>query len=283
MGGKINEIKSSIGKGTYISFTINQKSLPETRSLDFSNFNYNVLIVDDDQRSGALLSDLLGKLKISSFRLDPSLHLADELRRSQYTHVLITLNSKYQITNEDFQDVNFVLLVDKKESVPPRLLKYSSLRKPFDSMEIYKFFNVSKEANNELLDYFGSTALLVDDDPINLMVLEAYLRQHNIACKMVGTGKEVLSNLQSNRYDIIFLDQIMAEMTGAETAGFIRRTKGDYFSKVPLIAVTSETSTTMLDVYYQSGINEVLSKPIDYGALDIILGKYLKVKKDDLA
>jgi len=79
-----------------------------------------------------------------------------------------------------------------------------------------------------------SKILIVDDNPFNIMALETILESLEVKCDSVKSGSvalEKLRNCQTNQcrnkeckaYSVVFMDQEMPEMSGADTVREIRR------------------------------------------------------------
>src|SRR5689334_18744112 len=64
--------------------------------------------------------------------------------------------------------------------------------------------------------------LLVDDEPANLLALEAVLGGLGQRLDRAGSGKEALRHLIKDEFALILLDVSMPDMDGFETARLIR-------------------------------------------------------------
>jgi two-component system, sensor histidine kinase and response regulator len=74
-------------------------------------------------------------------------------------------------------------------------------------------------------------------------------------------GKEALSAIASERYDLVLMDCLMPEMDGFEATRRIRAQAG-YASQVPIIAMTANAFTQDRDACLASGMTDYLSKPV---------------------
>jgi CheY-like chemotaxis protein/HPt (histidine-containing phosphotransfer) domain-containing protein len=92
-------------------------------------------------------------------------------------------------------------------------------------------------------------------------------------------GREALFKIVHNRYDLVFLDHMMPEMDGVEIAKRIRARDGEYYKKIPLIALSANAVSGARELFIESGMNDFISKPIDSGQLNTILAKYLPPEK----
>ena len=139
---------------------------------------------------------------------------------------------------------------------------------------------VNKESNlvvNEqtTLDYEtfeGKKVLVVDDSKLNLKVAENVLKNFKVSTETVTSGLECLSCVKSKKYDIIFMDIMMPNMSGVEVLKKLREEKVN----IPVIALTADAIEGQEEKYISEGFDGYLSKPIDKTKLKVILNKYLK-------
>jgi signal transduction histidine kinase len=122
------------------------------------------------------------------------------------------------------------------------------------------------------LALFGSSALpepnddrvnilLVDDQPANLLALEAMLQELGQTIIKAGSGREALKWLLTNDCAVILLDVKMPEMDGFETAELIRQR--DKSRHTPIIFLTAaDRSHTQAVRGYAVGAVDYLVKPV---------------------
>jgi CheY-like chemotaxis protein len=116
-------------------------------------------------------------------------------------------------------------------------------------------------------------ALIVDDTATNARLLALLLRRLGLAADCCSSGAEAVSLVREAAYDIIFMDHLMPDMDGIETARCIRslsRTDGDRFKTVPIVAVSAAPREEVKRLFPENGFNDYLIKPIDYGQLEAI-------------
>ena len=87
-----------------------------------------------------------------------------------------------------------------------------------------------------------------------------------------GDGYEAVENAKDQLPDLILMDLMMPVMDGFEAAEFIRQY--GRLNKVPILAVTAYGNYSV-ERAKESGINEVLTKPLDFDKLEQVLKKYL--------
>lgn len=126
--------------------------------------------------------------------------------------------------------------------------------------------------NQEFIGH-GERVLVVDDNNLNLKVVDRLLRPYNLEIDYVNSGRECLNKITSgNKYDIVFLDDQMPEMTGMETMQHLKNIPS---YDVPTIALTANAITGMREKYLNNGFSDYLSKPINRDLLKNILVKFL--------
>jgi CheY-like chemotaxis protein len=79
--------------------------------------------------------------------------------------------------------------------------------------------------------------LLVDDQPANLLALEAVLDNRGYEIVTATCGREAVASIHSNDSAVILLDVMMPEMDGFETASRIRGLERGKLT--PIIFVTA--------------------------------------------
>ena len=118
--------------------------------------------------------------------------------------------------------------------------------------------------------------LVVDDQPQNIELLEAYLVPQGYEIIMATSGEDALGKLSSNQIDLILLDVMMPGMDGFEVA---RRVRQDNIHRLlPIIMVSSLRETEDRVKGIEAGCDDFLSKPIDKITLLARVRSLLKVK-----
>jgi signal transduction histidine kinase/CheY-like chemotaxis protein len=117
-------------------------------------------------------------------------------------------------------------------------------------------------------------ALVVDDISFNLHVARGLLALYRLQIDTAASGQEAIEKAQSKQYDIIFMDHMMPEMDGIETADAIRKIDG--YANTPIIALTANAMRGMRELYLERGFQSYLSKPISMNALDEVIREHLE-------
>ena len=126
---------------------------------------------------------------------------------------------------------------------------------------------------SSLLDCKGKKILVIDDNSINLKLAERLLSQYNFDITLIDNGHDAIEEISNNKYDMIFLDQMMPEMDGVETLNEMRKLSNDL---PPVIALTANSYSGAKDIYLNKGFDNYLAKPINLKSLNKIINEYFK-------
>ena len=102
--------------------------------------------------------------------------------------------------------------------------------------------------------------LLVDDQPANLLALEAVLQELGEPLVSASSGQEALRQLRDNDFAAVLLDVRMPGMDGFETARLIRAQKRS--RRTPIIFITADPAAVSIDEAYALGAVDFLAKPL---------------------
>ncbi|MCD7726565.1 MAG: ATP-binding protein [Clostridiales bacterium] len=105
--------------------------------------------------------------------------------------------------------------------------------------------------------------LIVDDNLVNLRVAAGLMRPFGMQVDTAKSGAEALAKAQEKDYHLIFMDHMMPEMDGVETARKIRALEGGYYKEVPIIALTANAISGAREMFVEEGLNDFIAKPIN--------------------
>lgn len=121
-------------------------------------------------------------------------------------------------------------------------------------------------------DFSGKKALVVDDSPDNLRLIELFLRNTDLQMTFAETGQEALERAKQNDYDLVLLDVQMPDMDGYQVTRELRN-RG---LAMPIIAVTAHAMKEDHDACLAAGYNTVLVKPLNRSLLVQTLQQHLQ-------
>jgi len=118
--------------------------------------------------------------------------------------------------------------------------------------------------------------LIVDDNKVNLTVISLLLEKYGAKTVTANGGEEAISVIKESKdFDLIFMDYMMPECDGITATRRIRETEGEYFKKVPIIALTADVVADDQIKFAAAGMNDCLLKPIKKEVLEEVLRRYL--------
>jgi CheY-like chemotaxis protein/HPt (histidine-containing phosphotransfer) domain-containing protein len=124
----------------------------------------------------------------------------------------------------------------------------------------------------------GTLALLVDDHPVNRMLLLRQVNTLGYAAETANDGLHALELWKSRRFAIVITDCNMPNMDGYELARSIRRLEsGDYRRRVPIVACTANAMRGEAEKCFAAGMDDYLTKPIELKQLLAKLDQWLPV------
>ncbi|EWH02938.1 ATP-binding protein [Halomonas sp. BC04] len=118
--------------------------------------------------------------------------------------------------------------------------------------------------------------LVVDDNASNRRLLKDMLQRPGLWIEEAGSGEEALALAESERFDLVLMDIRMPGMDGVETTQALRQLGGSW-SHCPVVAVTAHALEDDRQQLLDSGLQEVLIKPVDSHALELILQRHLRI------
>lgn len=147
-------------------------------------------------------------------------------------------------------------------------------QKIVDQKPLGEVLKTEKPASTmEKLDCSAYTALIVDDNLLNIKVAKRLLEGYKFKVESVTSGQECVYKIKEDaKYDIIFMDHMMPEMDGIETLHVLKKLDG--YELPPIVALTANAIAGMKEMYLNEGFDEYLSKPINTTELNRIINLY---------
>ena len=130
----------------------------------------------------------------------------------------------------------------------------------------------------EYYDYSGYTALIAEDNELNIAILSELLKEIGFDIISVSDGRQAVyafNKAKRDEIDVILLDIDMPVMNGYEAANTIRKSKHANYASVPIIGMSSEISAHDFKKQHKNVFTSCISKPIDIDELYYALDKYI--------
>src|SRR5665213_2332192 len=263
-----------------------------------------VLVVDDNITNLHLMEETLGYFQIYCETCTNGQDALLKIERANISGEPFDLI----ITDHHMPGMDGINLVKEiKQSIPgavqPFILMLSSIEKNLyqtdaDKTGIDKF--ISKpvklhELNSTLLSLFeknmqndvlhpsfesienisqSASILVVDDDPVNMMLISEVLKRMGFDIIQMQNGKEVIEMLPHYDPVLIFMDVNMPEMDGYTTTRIIRKMQTAQ-SRIPIIALTADAMKGDKERCLDAGMNSYISKPFKLEEIEAVLREYV--------
>lgn len=130
-----------------------------------------------------------------------------------------------------------------------------------------------------LPDLSSVKILVAEDNRTNQIVIRRYLKRRGCYIKIVDHGRAVLDALEAETFDLVLMDCHMPEMDGYEVTRRIRAREEAQTSetrpRLLIIALTASAMDNDRERCLAVGMNDFMTKPIQFRQLDNILQKWL--------
>lgn len=124
----------------------------------------------------------------------------------------------------------------------------------------------------------GLKILLAEDNRSNREIALFFLGKLGCKADVVGDGKEVLTALERQEYDIVLMDCLMPEMDGFEATRALREKEKPKGKRTTVIAMTANALSEDREKCLVAGMDDYLSKPISLSALHDALARHIPPK-----
>lgn len=138
----------------------------------------------------------------------------------------------------------------------------------------------NKEESKEYLQELeGKRILLVEDNELNMEIATEILEMQGVKITQAFDGKQavdIFRNSVEGYFDAILMDVQMPVMDGYEATSCIRKLPRRDARSVVILAVTANAFADDIIQAEKAGMNEHISKPIDFKELQKALTKFMK-------
>jgi len=130
-----------------------------------------------------------------------------------------------------------------------------------------------KDLNLDLNQY---SVLIVDDVPLNTMLVEKMLSRFHFRIRKAENGLEAMREVIAEKPHLIFLDIMMPIMDGFQVLEQLR--KNPDYASVKVVVLSALNSNEDIVKAYNLGANDFISKPIMLEKLLNSVAKQLGIK-----
>ena len=117
--------------------------------------------------------------------------------------------------------------------------------------------------------------LVVDDNPVNCAIAKGMLKSLQCEAYCAANGEEALAACAADHYDLVLMDCDMPVMDGLTATALIRQREASTNApRLPIIALTANTESSLIEKCVQAGMDDYHTKPIKLTTLVQILTRW---------
>ena len=287
MGGELR-VESEPGKGSTFSFSLpltagELEESSESPLVKTSLTNRRALIVDDNATNRMFLRQQMRLWSIEPIEVSSAVEALEFIQSGEEVDLVL---SDFQMPGMDgvalarkikelaaFRNLPIILFSSIMEKVPTGCegLLASVITKPIRPALLRQA--VIRALDLAVIDPIRAPELaesqptplrilVAEDNPVNQKVVEMMLRKLGLAAQIVNNGREAVTAVQQNEFDLIFLDVQMAELDGIGAAREIRRLYEGKVRRPELIAVTANAFKEDGEACLAAGMDSYMAKPV---------------------
>ncbi|MGN0153309.1 MAG: ATP-binding protein [Lachnospiraceae bacterium] len=286
------QIESTEGRGTTVSVSIPQKVVDESSGMTITNRENLCLacfvmpeqfeVPEVRNYYNEMISHMVQGLDIPLHRISNMDELGKLTSMYQLTHLFIG-EEEYKENAAYFEDLDQnieVVVAANNNFVLPQHSRVKLIRKPISCLPIIRILNAEASGDVETLKKKhmicpGIRVLVVDDEPMNLIVAEGIFKTYQMIVKTAESGWKAIELCEKEEFDLIFLDHMMPEMDGVETLKQLRRIYTNENRVFTVIAFTANAVSGAREMFLREGFDEFVSKPIEPLEMERVLRKVL--------
>ena len=284
-------IESSIGGGTSVRVSIPNRiidpnpcmSVKDRESISLGAYLHFEKYSNPHVREfyDSMVRNIVTGLKVSMHRVDNLGSLRALVDNKKLTHLFAgpeEYNSAVEYMESLASDVLVTVVANPEELNRPTASKVRVMPKPFYCFPVMGILN-SKPGDDVFeegaVSFTGARALIVDDEPMNLIVSSGMLRRYGMIVTTCESGQEAIDLCRQNEYDVIFMDHMMPVMDGVEAMRRIRSEQTRSKIITPVIAFTANAVSSAREMFRQAGFDGFVAKPVDMVELERVLKRVL--------
>lgn len=100
---------------------------------------------------------------------------------------------------------------------------------------------------------------LLEDDPDQSVLLQAWLAEAGHKCSVFSSGKEITKSIIRDSYDVLILDWLVPDMNGMEVLQWVRENVQWH---IPVLFITQRDAEEDVVQALQFGADDYMSKPV---------------------
>ena len=277
MDGEIH-VESKYGRGSCFSFYVMQQAdngKPST--LLPQRDNLKVALWFSNTEKARILTKKLAKMGVHCDSVASSDHV-----NNGYSHIFFDYNKYEEVQRFASPGTKLVAITNgfvSNEKIPPPV---KVIQTPLTNLVLARTLEgadslsgIDMEIEEATIQLHKTRFLVVDDVEINLIIAEETLSAYGSEVDTAASGLQAIEMVKEKDYDIVFMDHMMPELDGVDTTKMIRRLPDEKFKRMPIVALTANVVGDVRDMFIKSGMNDFLSKPIEYDEVERVLREWL--------
>ena len=282
MGGSIRVI-STYGKGTCFSFEIKQHVHDATPTvIPCKKISRKVAVMFLHTAKANSVANKLRRMGIATDILECTNHVPPG-----YTHIFFDKNLHRYLPINSLAKTSLIAV--SREHTSAKFTSPSGITllcTPITSTVAASLLGfstvqpmVTSTGAESTIAVTGVKLLVVDDNFINLAIAQSLLESYGADVHTAESGAQALEMLQTQDYDIVFMDHMMPEMDGMEAVAIIRALPENKYKSLVVVALTANVVGEARELFMNGGMNDFLSKPMDLLEVERVLKEWLPREK----
>ena len=197
----------------------------------------------------SMVLNIVNGLGIQMHRVDNTDNLKRLKESLPMTHLFVGEEeycSDIELMEKLAKDMIVVVVANQDFTLPAKS-NARILEKPFYCFPVTTILNTDintrvKEGGKLRLN--GVRALVVDDEPMNLVVGKSIFKRYGMVVSTATSGPESIDICREKQFDIIFMDHMMGGMDGVEAMKKIRGDVAGLDNNVPIVALTANAMSS---------------------------------------
>ena len=298
MGGFVM-VESQKNNGTTVRVTVPQRVADTSPCISLEDsFSGDVVFY--------LRSDKFKVPKIRDFYRTMAMNLASGIKASVYpvetvkeiesvrervqVELILMCEEEYKESPAYFDELSrgdtLIAVFTSEGLVPDPLSKVVVMPKPFYAYPVMKLINegasgINLSDSNAKPVFRGVKALIVDDEPMNLVVAAGLFKDYELIIDTAESGREAIDKYKKGDYDVVFMDHMMPEMDGVEAMKHIKACAADMNRKAIVIALTANAVSGAREMFMKEGFDGFIAKPINLADFERVMLRELKESDND--
>lgn len=289
MGGFIR-LESAEGKGTKVTVSIPQGIADAQAQISVENrdmFRLGCFLEMEQYMTAEVcafynetIADLIRGLDLPLRRFSTIDDLKRMNEQEPLTHLFVAQVEyfRYEAVLRALDPKTEIIVISDEPLSLPADDRLRQIQKPFYSLSVASLLNAaaSGERSEEgRMCCPGVRALVVDDEPMNLMVAENILNSYQMSVKTARSGMDAIQLCGNETFDLVFMDHMMPGMDGVETLKRLRKMWEREDQRPVVIAFTANAVSGARKMFLDEGFDEFIPKPIEEYELERVLKKVL--------